>query len=260
MADLRLTLGQMIEPMSAMNSRLLLSLIIPAFNEELRIARSLERILAFCNRQRYEFEVIVVDDGSTDETVKLIRERFEDNPQLRIIEQPTHRGKGAAVKSGMLQGYGDYLIFSDADLSVPIEMLPDFLSKLQNQHDAAIGSRRALGAKIEVHQSFLRETMGKAFTLLSNLILGLRHSDVTCGFKGFRREVAQELFSRQRLNNWSFDSEILFLARCKSYRVSEIPVTWRNDEGTKVRIWKDVAASFLGVLAIRWNQLRGRYR
>ena len=102
--------------------------------------------------------------------------------------------------------------------------------------------------------------MGKFFTILSNLILGIRYYDATCGFKGFRREAARELFTRQRLQNWSFDSEILFIARRKGFRVSELPVVWRNDEATKVRLWKDVAASFLGLLSIRLNQLPGRYR
>jgi dolichyl-phosphate beta-glucosyltransferase len=246
--------------MNAKKNSVTLSLVIPAYNEEERIGKSLEEIFLFCNALGDPYEVIVVDDGSEDETVALLRRRFGDRPQLRIVQQPERRGKGAAVQQGMLNGQGDYLFFSDADLSVPIHTLPSFLTELRNHCDVAIGSRRAPGAKIEIHQPVFRETMGRVFTWLSNLVLGLRHSDATCGFKGFRREIAKELFGRQRLNNWSFDSEILYLARLKGYRVSEIAVTWRNDKATKVRLWKDVVASFLSLLSIRSNHLSGKYR
>ena len=237
----------------------MISLIIPAFNEERRIGKSLEQIFQFCNAQTLPFEVLVVDDGSSDGTVSFIRRRFGDHSQLKIVQQPGRRGKGAAVQQGMLQARGDYVFFSDADLSVPIETLPGFLVELQSRCDIAIGSRRAPGAKIEVHQPFLRETMGRVFTSLSNFLLGTRYFDVTCGFKGFKREVARDLFTRQRLHNWSFDSEILFIARLRGYQVTEIPVSWRNEQGTKVRVWKDAAVSFLGLLQIRLNQILGKY-
>ena len=238
----------------------IVSLIIPAYNEQKRIGKSLEQIFLFCNAQAYCYEVLVVDDGSSDDTVAFIRQRFGVQSQLRILQQPARGGKGAAVQRGMLEGQGEYLFFSDADLSVPIEMLSIFLAELRTNCDIAIGSRRAPGAVIEIHQPFFRELMGRVFTLLSNLVQGLRHSDTTCGFKGFRREIARELFIRQRLHNWSFDSELLYLAALKGYRVSEIPVTWRNDKATNVRLWKDVIASFLGLLSIRKNRLLDKYR
>lgn len=237
-----------------------LSLIIPAFNEERRIGKSLEQILRFCNAQAYTYEVLVVDDGSTDETVSLVRARFGDWPQLRIIQQAAHLGKGGAVRKGMLHGAGEYLFFSDADLSVAVESLPAFLTALENRCDVAIGSRRAPGAKIEIHQPKPREVMAQVFTRLANLVLGLGHTDITCGFKGFRQEVARELFARQRLSNWSFDAEILFLARLRGYRIAEMPVVWRNDQGTKVRLWKDAVSSFWGLLAVRLNHIAGKYR
>jgi dolichyl-phosphate beta-glucosyltransferase len=246
--------------MSEAESPVTISLIIPAFNEEQRIGKSLEQIFLFCNAQGLPFEIIIVDDGSSDGTVPFIRCRFGDRCQLKMIQQTQRRGKGAAVQRGMLQARGDYLFFSDADLSVPIETLPVFLAALQSRSDIAIGSRRAPGAKIEVHQPLFREMMARIFTLLSNLLLGARYFDVTCGFKGFRREVARELFIRQRLHSWSFDSEILFISRLRGYRVTEIPVKWRNDERTKVRLWKDALASFLGLLRIRANQILGKYR
>ena len=246
--------------MSEAQQAVVLSLIIPAYNEEQRIGKSLEQIFLFCNAQASPYEVIVVDDGSTDGTVALVRERFGGRSELKILQQPARRGKGAAVQQGMLQARGRYVFFSDADLSVPITALPAFLLALKNSCDIAIGSRRAPGAKIEVHQPFLRETMGRAFTFLSNFLLGIKYYDATCGFKGFTREAAQVLFSRQQLHNWSFDSEILFIARLKDYRVVEIPVNWRNDQATKVRLWKDAVGSFLGLLAIRTNRLLGKYR
>ncbi|HVO95555.1 MAG TPA: glycosyltransferase, partial [Terriglobales bacterium] len=182
-----------------------LSLIIPAFNEENRIGPSLEQILRFCNAQPYGYEVIIVDDGSTDGTLSLIRERFGNHPQLRILRQPVRWGKGAAVQEGMRQSRGDYVIFTDADLAVPITTLPEFLDKLKNGYDIAIGSRRIPGSNIEVHQPWLREALGKVFIWLSNALLNLDHSDITCGFKGFRRDIAGRLCSQQRVHNWSFD-------------------------------------------------------
>ena len=164
--------------MNAKKNPVTLSIVVPAYNEERRIGKSLEEIFRFCNALGDPYEVIVVDDGSTDETVALVRRRFGDRPQLRIAQQPERRGKGAAVQQGMLQGQGDYLFFSDADLSVPIESLAIFLDELRNHCDVAIGSRRVPGAKIEIHQPLFREMMGRGFTWLSNLILGLRHSDV----------------------------------------------------------------------------------
>jgi dolichyl-phosphate beta-glucosyltransferase len=239
---------------------ILFSLIVLAYNEELRIGKSLEQILPFCNALGAPYEIIVVDDGSSDGTVSLVRGRFGDQTQLQLIQQPTRGGKGGAVRAGMLQARGDYLFFSDADLSVPIATLPAFFEALRDHCDIAIGSRRAPGAKIEVHQPWLREMLARVFTSLSTNLLGLRYYDLTCGFKGFRRDAAQELFTRQRLCNWSFDCEILFIARLKNYRVTEIPVSWRNAQGTKVRLWKDAAGSFFGLIEIRWNQWLGRYR
>jgi len=246
--------------MSVEPNPVVFSLIIPAYNEERRIGKSLEQIFRFCNAQALPYEIIVVDDGSVDGTVALIGERFGEWPQLRTIRQPVRGGKGAALKRGMLEGRGDYILFSDADLSVPIETLSALLAELQQNCDVAIGSRRAPGAKIEVHQPFLREAMGRGFTFLSNFALGLRYSDVTCGFKGFCRAACRELFSRQRLHNWSFDSEILFIAHLKGYRVTEVSVSWRDDRATKVRLWKDALGSFWGLLQIRANQVLGRYR
>ena len=237
-----------------------LSLVIPAFNEDRRIGQSLERILSFFRAQSYPFEIIVVDDGSTDRTVEVVRGLAASDPRLRVEPQPQNRGKGEAIRKGMLLAGGKYLFFSDADLSVPIEAVPDFLSRLEAGDDVAVGSRRIAGAVIEVHQPIHRELMGKVFTGLSNLILGLKLKDFTCGFKAFRRDAARELFSRQRLGGWSFDSEILYLAKSKGYRIAEVPVVWRNDEATKVRLGRDVVRSFVDLWNIRINHTLGKYR
>lgn len=240
--------------------RVYVSLIIPAYNEEARIEKSLERIMAFFASEPYASEVIIVDDGSKDRTVELIRECYGIDRGVRIYQQPRNLGKGEAVKQGMLLGSGEYLFFSDADLSVPIETLRLFLTHLESHCDVTIGSRQKSGATIEVHQPFYREFMGKIYTRLSNWILGLSTSDFTCGFKGFRREAGRELFSRQKLKNWSFDAEILYLANLKDYQILEIPVHWRNDERTKVRLWRDVIGSFLGLIQIRFNAFMRRYQ
>lgn len=237
-----------------------LSLILPAFNEEARIGKNLGRLLSFLRSQPYASEVIIVDDGSRDRTAGVVQEIGRESSSLRILCNDNNLGKGGAVRAGMLEGKGRFLFFSDADLSVPIEILPDFLAELENHCDVAIGTRQKAGARIEIHQPFYREFMGKVYTRLSNWILGLHASDFTCGFKGFRREVARELFSRQRLRRWSFDSEILYLARLKGYRVLEIPVTWSDDRDSKVRIWRDVISSFLGLVRIRLYHLLGRYQ
>ena len=212
----------------------MISLIIPAFNEEQRIGKSLEQIFRFCNAQALPFEVIVVDDGSSDDTVALIRRRFGDEKQLESSNSPCAEAKAQRCSKACFRGAETIVFFSDADLSVPIAMLSTFLAELRNNCDIAIGSRRAPGAIIEIHQPFFRELMGRVFTSLSNLVLGLRHSDATCGFKGFRREIATDLFARQRLAQLEFRfGNPLISPVLKDIESHEIPVTWRNDKALK---------------------------
>lgn len=237
-----------------------LSLVIPAYNEEERIAASLKQTLRFLETQPYTFEVVIVDDGSQDRTIEVVNQCHNSDSVLRIERQPRNLGKGEAIRRGMLLSNGRYLFFSDADLSVPIETISLFLSKLEAGFDIAIASRKEPGALIEIRQPIYREFMGKVFTDLSNWILKLRISDFTCGFKGFRRDAARDLFSRQRLRDWSFDAEILYLAKLQGYRVGEIPVVWRDNRATKVRLWTDVMTSFLGLLKIRFNDCLGKYK
>ena len=242
-----------------MDDHTYVSLIIPAFNEEARIGKSLENILSFLQPQPYTWEVIIVDDGSSDRTVQLVQQRFGHHPGVRIHRQGRNLGKGEAVKQGMLLGSGEYLFFSDADLSVPIETLSLFLSYLEKGFPVAIGTRQKPDSVIEIHQPAYREIMGKIYTKLTNLILGLQLSDFTCGFKGFTMGAAKEIFVLQRVQNWSFDAEILYLARLKGYGIMEVPVRWRNDQATKVRLWRDIIASFFGLIEIRAHRWAGRY-
>lgn len=241
-----------------MSNDLLLSLIIPAYNEEKRIGASLAQIIAYFQRNGYSHELIVVDDGSTDSTVEVVKELMAGMQNGRLL-CATHGGKGAAVRKGVLSAKGQYVFFTDADLSTPITDLEKFLEQLNQGYKVVIGSRKIAGANVEVHQSWLRESMGKVFTWLTNVILANNISDVTCGFKGFSRPVAQKVFSRQQINGWSFDAEVLFLAQKYGYAIKEVPVHWRNDPGTKVKLLRDTIRSFLGLLKIRANDWRGKY-
>jgi len=242
-----------------MDHPIYVSLIIPAFNEEARIGKSLENILSFLHSQPYTWEVIIVDDGSTDQTVQLVQQRFGLFDCFSFHRQARNSGKGEAVKQGMLLGSGEYIFFSDADLSVPIKTLSLFLSYLEKGFPVAIGTRQKPDSVIEIHQPAYREIMGKIFTKLTNCILGLRLSDFTCGFKGFSKGAAKEIFVLQRVQNWSFDAEILYLAKLKGYGIMEVPVRWRNDQATKVRLWRDIIASFFGLIEIRAHHWAGRY-
>jgi dolichyl-phosphate beta-glucosyltransferase len=245
--------------MNKMSNDSLLSLVIPVYNEEKRIGSSLSEIIAYFQRNGYSYELIVVDDGSTDRTVEIVKELIAGIQSGRLL-CARHGGKGAAVRKGVLNAKGQYVFFTDADLSTPIAELDKFLEQLNQGYKVVIGSRKMTGANVEVHQSWLRESMGKVFTWLTNVILTKNISDVTCGFKGFSHPVAQEVFSRQQVNNWSFDAEILFLVQQYGYLIKEIPVRWRNDPATRVNLLEDTVRSFLGLLKIRANDWRGKYR
>jgi dolichyl-phosphate beta-glucosyltransferase len=237
------------------------SLVVPAFNEAGRLGRSLDAIVDFLARRHPSHEIIVVDDGSRDGTADLVEGRYGRYPRLRLARHERNEGKGQAVKHGVLMARGAYVFFSDADLSVPVDALPTFLDALTaGRCDVAVGSRQRPGAVIEVPQPAYRRLLGEGYSRLSRAVLRLPVSDVTCGFKGFGGNVARDLFSRQRLRDWSFDAEILYLARCRGYRVLEIPVRWRDDRATKVRLSRDIARSFWGLVRIRAAASLGRYR
>lgn len=241
------------------NERIFLSMIIPAYNEEKRIEKTLNEILSFLRRCNYSHEVIVVDDGSTDRTLDLLKDIQNQHNSLKIIHYQPNQGKGYAVKKGMLNAHGKYHFFCDADLSTPIDELGLFISHLQNGCDVVIGSRKMENAEVRVHQPFIRRKMGQVFFFLAKYLVAGNISDITCGFKCFRGNVARDIFSRQQLHDWSFDAEILFIARKYGYKIKEVPVCWSDVAGSKVKLLRDSIRAFQGLLKIRFDDLKGKY-
>lgn len=230
-----------------------LSLVLPVYNEEVILKENLRQVLQDLERNGQDFEIILVDDGSRDHSRLIAEEMARTDPRLKVVLLGKNQGKGRALKTGILESKGRVVFFSDMDLSVSIDHLPKFQQPLQDGFDLAIGSRKAPGAEILVHQPSGREFLGKGFTTLACLILGLKVSDFTCGFKAFKGEVAQDLFSRMTLADWSFDAELLFLAHRLGYRTIEIPVVWRNRKDTRVRLKQDIIKSLCGLFKIRWR-------
>ena len=239
-----------------------ISIVIPAFNEERRLPATLSAVFHYLEGKACVFaEVLVVDDGSTDGTSAAATEFSRRHPELRLLKNPGNRGKGYSVRHGMLEAKGDWVLFTDADLSAPIEDLDKLWAAAAAQNAAvAIGSRALDRSLIAVHQSFLRENAGRVFNLLMRLATGLPFQDTQCGFKLFEARAAREVFKRQRLERFGFDAEVLFIARRLGYRMVEVPVRWSHSEGTKVSMFRDSLGMFVDLLRIRWNQMRGLYR
>jgi dolichyl-phosphate beta-glucosyltransferase len=244
-----------------MNSPTLdLSIVIPAYNEERRLPQTLDSIFAYLRGRPYRAEVIVVDDGSSDGTAQIVNTAREKYPGLRLLSNDGNRGKGFSVRHGMLDARGEIALFSDADLSTPIEETGKLLASIQEQgYDAAIGSRAVDRSLIQVHQSVLREQAGIFFNRMVRWIMGIQFSDTQCGFKAFRRERTRIIFEQQRIERFGFDPEILFLAQRNGLRVAEVPVRWSHDAATKVNVATDGIRMFLELLLIRWNAIRGYY-
>lgn len=235
-----------------------LTVVIPAFNEGRDIGPTLEKVAAYLGSCGTAYEVIVVDDGSTDRTAAVVKDFGRADPTIRLIES-AHAGKGGAIRRGVLEARGRHILFMDADYSTRIEEWAQCLPWLTGGFDIVIGSRKIPGATVTVRQHPLREAMGKVFTWLVNMWLGTRVSDVTCGFKCFTAEAARGIFRLQRVNGWGFDAEILFLARRLGLRLKEVPVMWANDATTNVRLARDASRSFLELVNIRLSAWRGRY-
>jgi len=243
-----------------MSAPLELSIIIPAFNEERRLPKTLERIHSYLIARGLHAEVIVVDDGSTDGTAQLVNSFRCRYPELRLLSNGQNHGKGFSVRHGMLEAAGEIALFTDADLSAPIEEADKLLLPLRDkQYDGAIGSRALDRKLIAVHQSSLRETAGIIFNRVVRLVAGIPFADTQCGFKAFRRERSRRVFEQQRIEGFGFDPEILYLAQRHGLRVAEIPVRWAHDPATKVRVFSDSIRMFLNLLEIRWNGMAGRY-
>jgi dolichyl-phosphate beta-glucosyltransferase len=236
-----------------------LSIIIPSYNEELRLPATLKQIAAYIRSSTRSVEVIVVDDGSKDKTIAVAESLRPEIPALRVVSNGQNRGKGYSVRHGMLEARGRVVLFTDADLSAPIEEVEKLLPAMQN-HDVAIGSRAVDRSLITVHESPFREFAGIIFNKIVRLILRLPFVDTQCGFKAFRREECRLIFEQQTIERFGFDPELLYLARHHGLRSIEIPVRWGHSPATKVNMLRDSVQMFLDVFIIRWNSLTGRYR
>jgi len=239
-----------------------LSIIIPAYNEEKRLPRTLARIRDYFTDARAhgrEIEILVVDDGSTDGTARVAQEWMREMPCLRLISNNMNRGKGYSVRHGMLEARGRVVLFTDADLSSPIEESEKLLAAIEAGSDVAIGSRAMDRTLIKVHQSRLREIAGIIFNSFVKLFTGLPFQDTQCGFKAFVRERSKIIFEQQRVERFGFDPEILFLAQRHGLRSTEVPVRWAHDDATRVNVMRDSLQMFGDLLFIRWNCLLGRY-
>jgi dolichyl-phosphate beta-glucosyltransferase len=236
------------------NKKPFLSVIIPVFNEEKRIHK-LKDIISYLKKQKYSSEIVVINDGSTDKTGAILKKYKR---KINLISYFPNRGKGAAIKTGMLESLGKYRLFLDVDLSTPISEFEKFFPHL-NKYDIIIGSRKIKDSNLITRQSLLREYLGKIFTSLSIFILNLNTSDLTCGFKSFSGKTAEEIFQNQTIPGWGFDPEILYIAQTKKKTILEIPVTWKNDPRTKVKFPRDIIFSLWELIKIRINAFEGRY-
>jgi dolichyl-phosphate beta-glucosyltransferase len=235
------------------------SFIIPAYSETSRIRPTLDKILRYMAEKGWDAEILVVDDGSRDDTADVIREYAAKHPQVQLIQNPGNRGKGFSVRNGMLHARGEVCLFTDADLSSPISEAPKLFEAISGGADVAFGSRWLRAELQTERQPLYRQLFGRIFNLVLRIFLGLHYADTQCGFKAFRREAAQGIFPLQKIERWGFDPEILFLARRMGFKVAEVPVVWAHSEGTRLHPFRDGMRMFGDVLQIRWNAWTGVY-
>jgi len=241
-----------------MSKGIYLTILIPSYNEGKIIEKTTKEVSGFLAKGKYSWEIIVVDDGSSDNSVNIVRNL--QLPKVKLISYKINRGKGGALKEGIKNSKGKFIIFTDADLSVPIDTVDMFLKKLENREsDVVIGTRKIGSAKVLTHQPCLRENLGKGFTLITRFITGVNVSDFTCGFKGFSSESAKKIFGHALIARWAYDAEILFLAKKYGYIISEVPVTWINRKDTRVKLGNAIITSFIDLIKIKLNDWSGKY-
>lgn len=235
------------------------TIVIPAYNERARIVPTL-RALVTCVRQRnWDAEVVVVNDGSPDNTAALVRQFAQNAPEVRLMENPSNRGKGYSVRSGLLHAQGEIVMFSDADLSAPIQDAERLFEVIADGTDIAFGSRWLETGRQTHRQPMYRQFFGRCFNLLTRMVMRLPYADTQCGFKAFTRHAAQTIFQLMTIERWGFDPEILFIARKRGYRVKEVPVNWAHDARTRISYRRDGLRMLKELAIVRWNALLGRY-
>jgi glycosyltransferase involved in cell wall biosynthesis len=235
------------------------SIVIPAYNESSRLRPTLDALLRYVHQQKWDVEILVVNDGSSDDTAQVVREYGKAHPEVLLLENPGNRGKGYSVRNGMLHTRGDICLFTDADLSSPIEEAQKLLAAINQGADVAIGSRWLKSELQTERQPLYRQAFGRIFNLVLRIVLGMRFVDTQCGFKAFRRNAVQRIFPLQKIERWGFDPEILYLARRAGVRVDEVPVAWAHSEGTRLNPVRDGIRMFGEVLRIRWYAMTGAY-
>ncbi len=242
---------------SANDFQPLLTIIIPAYNEERRLPTTLPQVVTFAQEQTYRIEILVVDNASTDRTADIVRGIAEQHPIVTLLHQPI-RGKGAAVRKGIFAGHGEYLFICDADLAMPIEETKKFIPPALSDYDVAIASREAPGA-MRYNEPWYRHVMGRVFNLLVRALLVPGIQDTQCGFKCFRRDAAQSLFSLQTIDGWAFDVELLHIAQRRGYRIVEVPIHWYYGENSRVNPLRDSLNMVREVYRIRQKSRAGLY-
>ena len=236
------------------------SIVIPAYNESARIERALTEVLRTIDELHWDAEVLVVNDGSTDNTAAIVEGFAAKDSRLRLLENGVNRGKGYSVRNGLLHGSGKVVMFTDADLSSPMPEAELLFAAIRDGADVAIGSRWLAQSRQTIHQPLYRQFFGRCFNMVTRMIMRLPFADTQCGFKAFRRSAAQTIFQLQRIERWGFDPEILFIALKRGYNIKEVPVTWGHDERTRMSYLRDGIKMLQELVYVRWNSLIGVYK
>lgn len=236
-----------------------LSVVVPLFNENSRLEDGFIHYYSYLKQQKYKWELIFVNDGSTDNTLILLYKIKKNIPGITVLSYPENKGKGFAICQGIQKAKGDYILFADIDHSVAIETIESFFNYFNKGCSVVIGSRRVKGSIIAIHQNPLRESLGRGFTALVNMLIYPKITDATCGFKAFKNKIAKRIFQKVTIYSWAFDAEALFICRKLKIELVQAPVTWSNARGSKVSLLKDVLSSLKGIVKIRINDLIGKY-